>query len=49
MRIRHPGALGALAALLLLAPAPGAQATPPAPFGHPCAPGDGALLCATTT
>jgi fermentation-respiration switch protein FrsA (DUF1100 family) len=39
--------LGALAALLALPPS--ATAAPPAPFGHACAPADGALLCPTAS
>src|SRR3954465_9319158 len=47
MRPRLLLALGALAALLTL-PA-SASAAPPAPFGHACAPSDGALLCPTVS
>jgi hypothetical protein len=47
MRTRLLLWLGALAALLTL-PA-SASAAPPAPFGHACAPADGALLCPTAS
>src|ERR687885_924784 len=47
MRTRLLLALGALAALLTLPPS--ATAAPPAPFGHACAPADGALLCPTAS
>jgi hypothetical protein len=47
MRSRLLLALGALAALLTL-PA-SATAAPPAPFGHACAPADGALFCPTVS
>src|SRR3954471_14955616 len=47
MRSRLLLALGALAALLTL-PA-SASAAPPAPFGHACAPADGALFCPTAS
>ena len=48
MRLRLLFAFGALAALLTL-PAASASAAPPAPFGHACAPSDGALLCPTVS
>jgi hypothetical protein len=47
MRIRPFPALSALAALAALALAPTAAAAPPSPFGHTCAPQDGALFCPT--
>src|SRR3954468_8600525 len=47
MRSRLLLALGALAALLTLAAS--ASAAPPAPFGHACAPADGALFCPTVS
>jgi hypothetical protein len=47
MRTRLPAALGAVAALLTAASA--ATAAPPAPFGHACAPREGALLCPTAS
>src|SRR3954447_24526676 len=49
MRTRRLEALSALAALAALALAPTAAAAPPLPFGHACAPREGALLCPTTT
>ena len=49
MRTRLLPALSALAALAALALASPAAAAPPAPFGHPCAPSDGALLCPTSS
>jgi hypothetical protein len=45
VRTRLLAALGAFVALVALAPA--AQAAPPPPFGHACAPLDGALYCPT--
>src|SRR5262249_31571884 len=45
MRTRLLPALSALATLAALAVASPAAAAPPLPFGHSCAPSDGALLC----
>src|SRR3954447_18370280 len=47
MRTRRLEALSALAALAALALAPTAAAAPPLPFGHACAPREGALYCPT--
>ena len=47
MRTRLLLAVGALAALLTLPASAGAA--PPGPFGHACAPSDGALLCPTVS
>src|SRR3954447_20740931 len=46
MRTRRLEALSALAALAL---APTAAAAPPLPFGHACAPREGALYCPTAS
>src|SRR3954452_18998459 len=47
MRLRLPAALATLVAALALAPA--AAAAPPRPFGHSCAPVEGALYCPTAS
>jgi hypothetical protein len=47
MRTRLLAALGALFALAASAPA--ATAAPPLPFGHACAPREGALYCPTAS
>jgi hypothetical protein len=49
MRIRPFRTLSAPAVLTALALAPTADAAPPAPFGHACAPLDGALVCPTSS
>src|SRR3954454_19626761 len=45
MRTRVLAALSALAGLVALTLAPAAAAAPPLPFGHACAPREGALYC----
>src|SRR4051794_18020403 len=47
MRTRLLAALSALAGLVALTLAPTAAAAPPLPFGHACAPREGALYCPT--
>src|SRR4051794_10558270 len=47
MRNRLLSALSALAGLVALTLAPTAAAAPPLPFGHACAPREGALFCPT--
>src|SRR4051794_30917731 len=47
MRTRLLAALSALAGLVALTLAPTAAAAPPLPFGHACAPREGALSCST--
>jgi predicted acyl esterase len=49
MRTRVVPALSAFAATAVLALPSGAAAAPPLPFGHACAPRDGALVCPTAS
>jgi fermentation-respiration switch protein FrsA (DUF1100 family) len=49
MRTRLLSALSALAGLVALTLAPAAAAAPPLPFGHACAPREGALYCPPAT
>ena len=46
--MRRSAAVAMVCAFLLLA-VPGAEAAPPAPFGHPCSPRSGVLFCPTNT